>query len=263
MWNELRFALYAIKKNIQNSAELRTSFVMNIVGIAVNNIAFIILWTFFIQSVGVVNGWTTTDIVGLQGFVALNLGIVYSIAAGIRKFPETVSNGSFDRILLSPKHLLIRVATSSFGVSAVGDVLFGIICLGIYGFLIQVSLLQILFMCLLVIAATIIFFAVVVIISSISFLLTDPVDVAMGLSDLFITPSIFHGGVFQGATRFVFTFLVPSLLIGSIPVEIVRDISFQKLLLICVLAPIWLCLAVWIFHRGVRKYESANFMTFG
>ena len=81
---ELKFAIYAVKKNIQSSAELRTSFLMNIVGMGINNLAFIILWVFFVQSVGIIGGWTTADIIGLQGFVGLGFGIVFSVGSGIR-----------------------------------------------------------------------------------------------------------------------------------------------------------------------------------
>ncbi len=69
--NEIKFALYSIKKNIQSSAELRTSFLMNVFGMAINNTAFIILWGFFVNTVGKIGGWTVADIIGLQGFVAL------------------------------------------------------------------------------------------------------------------------------------------------------------------------------------------------
>ena len=73
---ELKFALYAIKKNIQSSAELRTSFLMNIVGMAINNTAFIFLWIFFVKSVGIIGGWTIYDIIALQGFTAVCFGII-------------------------------------------------------------------------------------------------------------------------------------------------------------------------------------------
>src|SRR3989344_4770904 len=107
MMKELYFALYAIKKNIQSSAELRTSFLMNIVGMSINNTAFIILWAFFVKSVGVIGGLTVADIVGLQGFVALCFGIVFSAGAGIRKLADYVATGTFDRFMLSPKNLLV------------------------------------------------------------------------------------------------------------------------------------------------------------
>ena len=157
MMKELRFALYAIKKNIQSSVELRTSFVMNIFGMAINNTAFIILWGFFVKSVGVIGGWTVADIIGLQGFVALCFGIVFSAGAGIRKLADYTASGAFDRFMLSPKNLLVRIATSSFGVSALGDIVFGIVCLGIYAFLIHASIYQILLIALLVLISTIVF----------------------------------------------------------------------------------------------------------
>ena len=81
MLKELKFALYAIKKNLENSAELRSSFLMNVFGMALNNIAFIFLWVFFVKSVGVVGGWTAYDIVGLQGFITFSGGFILSAGA--------------------------------------------------------------------------------------------------------------------------------------------------------------------------------------
>ena len=263
MMKELSFALYAIKKNIQSSAELRTSFLMNIVGMSVNNTAFIILWVFFVKSVGVIGGWTAADIIGLQGFVALCFGIVFSAGAGIRKLADYTASGAFDRFMLSPKNLLVRIATSTFGVSAIGDMVFGIVCLGIYAFLIHATIYQILLVVILVIISTIVFLAAAIAIYSTSFFFTDASSVTSSLFELFLTPSLFHGGAFQGVMRFIFTFAIPSLLIGALPVEIVRDISLEKLLLVSVLAVCWFAISIYIFNHAIKKYESSNFMTFG
>ena len=81
MMNDFRFALYSIKKNIQGSAELRSSFLLNVFGMALNDIAFIFLWTFFVHSVGTVGGWTSIDIVGLLGFSAFSYGAVLAVTA--------------------------------------------------------------------------------------------------------------------------------------------------------------------------------------
>ncbi len=263
MFKELHFALYAIKKNIVSSAELRTSFLLNVIGMTINNTAFIFLWIFFVQSVGEINGWSSADIVGLQGFAALSYGIVFSVAAGIRKMPDYVASGAFDRFMLAPKNILLRVATSSFSPSAVGDIVFGITCLSIYTVLIDAGFLQVLVGLILVICSAIIFLAMAIIIYSTSFYFIDAHNVSTGLFEIFLTPAMFHGGAFQGITRFVYTFLIPSLLIGSLPVEIVRDVSFSNVLLITILTAFWLFLAIIIFSKAVRRYESSNFMTFG
>lgn len=260
---ELKFALYAIKKNIQNNAGLKTSFLMNVFGMAINNTAFIIIWVSFVKTVGVINGWTASDIIGLMGFCTLSFGLVLSVGDGLRRMPEQVSTGIFDRFMLSPKNLIARIATSSFGSSAVGDVMFGIICLIFYGLLIKASLVQIFLILFLIFITTVIFFALVLIIFSTSFLFVDSGQMTDGIFNFFITPSIFNGGVFHGIMKFIFIFIIPALLLGTVPVEIVRDLSLSKFVLISILTVFWFIFSIKIFNLAVRKYESSNFMTFG
>ena len=260
---EINFAIYAIKKNIQSSAELRTSFWMNVFGMMINNVSFVLIWVFLIQTVGSIGGWSQADIFGLQGFVALVFGIVFSVGSGLREMPRLISGGRFDQFLISPKNLLIRIATSSFDASAVGDALFGVVCLVIYLTMISATISQIVMTLLLIIIALITFTGVTILIQSINFFFTDPEAVARSVFELFFTPSLFHGGAFQGTTRFVFTFLVPSLLIGTLPVEAITQTSFPKMMLLFVLSIFWFMISLFVFNRAVRRYESANFMTFG
>lgn len=263
MNKEIKFALYAIKKNIQNGAELRGSFLLNIFGMAINNIAFIFLWIYFIKSVGVIGGWTAPDIIGLQVFVSISYGLVFSCAMGIRKIPEYVSSGAFDRYLLSPKNLLIRIATASFNASAIGDLLYGLVCFAVYAILISITFYQFWMMLVLIIFAMIALLAMTILIGASSFFFTDPQAVTAGFFDLFFTPSMFHGGAFQGALRFVFTFIIPSLVIGTLPAEAVRSLSFSKLALVGILSFVWLFISIKFFNYAIKKYESTNFMTFG
>lgn len=260
---EIKFALYSIKKNFQSSAELRTSFLMNVIGMAINNTAFIFLWVYFIKAVGIIGGWTAYDIIGLQAFVAISYGLVLSGAYGLRKLPDCVASGSFDRFMLSPKNLLVRIATSAISTSALGDVVFGIICLIVYGLLIHITGFQIIILLYLLLLSTIVFLSLTILIGSISFLFTDASSVYSGIFELFFTPALFHGGAFQGAMRVIYTFIIPSLLIGTIPVEIIKNISISKIILITVLTVFWLILSIYFFKRSVKKYESSNFMTFG
>ncbi|PKL72306.1 hypothetical protein CVV26_02205 [Candidatus Kuenenbacteria bacterium HGW-Kuenenbacteria-1] len=260
---ELYFAFYAIKKNIQNNLELRASFLASAFGMIINDLAFILLWAFFVKSVGIIGGWTVADIICLQGFVALCFGFIFSVGLGIPKLPDYVASGAFDRFMLSPKNLLIRTATSAFSVPAIGDIIFGITCLSIYSFLIHASIYQILLLILLIIISIIVFLSIVIIIYSISFFFVDADSIAKSLFELFFNPAMFHGGAFQGIMRFIFTFIIPSLLIGTLPVEIVKNISLDKLLLISILAIFWFILSIKIFYFAVKKYESSNFMTFG
>jgi ABC-2 type transport system permease protein len=263
MKNEIKFAFYAIKKNIQSNAELRTSFLMNVFGMAINNIAFVFLWIYFVKSVGVIGGWTTYDIVALNGFAALSYGVIVSIFYGMKRLPEYVLSGSFDQFMLSPKNIILRIATAAFGPSALGDVLFGAICLGVYGFIMQITFLQIIYIFAFVVFGSIVFFSMSLIINSLSFYFIDATSIIDGVFQFFFTPTLFHGGAFHGLIRFFFTFVVPSLLIAAVPVETVKNLSFSKFIMIGALSLSWLFLGIFIFKRAVRKYESSNFMSFG
>ncbi len=263
MIKEIKFALYVIKKNIQSSIELRSSFLLNVFGMAINDTAFIILWVYFVKSVGVVGGWTTYDIIGMLGISALTFGIVYTTCYGLFKLPDNVASGSFDRFMLSPKNILIRTATSAIEVAAVGDMLFGIICICIYGFLIHITLMQMILILILIFFTSIVFLSFMIIIYSLSFYFIDANVITNGIFQLFNTPTLFHGGAFQGALRFVFTFIIPSLLISAIPLETIKNTSYRSLFMIIILSFVWLFIAIKFFNISIKKYESSNFMTFG
>ena len=118
-------------------------------------------------------------------------------------------------------------------------------------------------MLVLVVLATIANLAISIIVGASSFFFMDPEAITKGFFDLFFAPSLFHGGAFQGALRFVFTFIIPSLVIGTLPVEAVRNMSLGKLALVAILAFVWFFIALRFFRYAVKKYESSNFMTFG
>lgn len=262
MWKELRFGLFCIKKNIQSSAELRTSFLINVIGMMINNVSFLVIWMFFAQAVGIVGGWTAYDMVGLMGFNTFAYGTILSVLGGIRKLPEYVTNGSFDRFLLSPKNVLLRVATSHLFVSAIGDVLFGCMCLIIYAIHIQATIYQLVWACILVGITLAVFFSMALLSSLLAFAFTDAESMMRTAFEVFFTPSMFHGGAFQGATRAFFIFVIPSLLIGALPVEALRDFDVQKLALMACIATVWCVVSIWLFYRGIRRYESSSLMGF-
>lgn len=262
MKKEIIFALYSIKKNIISSAELRVSFLLNIVGMVINNMSFVIIWGFLINTVGNIGGWDFASVLGLQGFTAIAFGVLFGFCFGIVNMPKLIQNGSFDQFLLSPKNVLVRVATSSFNPSALGDIVFGIMCFITYGYIAQITLLQSVLLIVLSFFAVLVFSGIMIITHSLSFYFSESDSVVRGIFDFFFTPALFHGGAFQGKLRFFFTFIVPSLVVGTLPIEAVVGLSTKTMLLAVVISSFWFLLSIWFFNRSVKRYESANFITF-
>lgn len=261
--SDVKFAILNIKKNFDNAKELKSSFITSIIGMCINNIAFIVIWYYFSKVVGTLNGWTANDIFGLYAFNGIAYGLVDTFFHGVNNIPSYISTGSFDKYLVTPKNTLLKVVTSSISTSAIGDLSFGIICFIIFAFISKLTLFQILISIFIMILISIIYFAFVLICMSISFYFMDGENISGGLSGMFLSTSMYHGGAFTGVLRIIFTFVMPSLFIGVIPVEVIKDISLINICFIILITIFWFKLAVMFFNKSLKKYESNNFFGFG
>lgn len=259
----IRYALLNIKLNIKNAKELKSSFLMTVFGMALNNISFLILWYYFGKTVGELNGWTAVDMFGLYGFTVTSYGMVSSVLAGITDIPKFISLGTMDRFLTTPKNILLKIATSKINTSAFGDLLFGVTCFIIYWVSVKLTLVQLLLSLLLMIICAIITITFTLFSMSVSFYLMEGENVSMGIFGMFLGNSTYHGGAFVGFLRAFFMFVVPSLLVGAIPVEIVKSFDIAKLVLLIILTIFWSVFSVWFFYKSLKRYESTNFFGFG
>ena len=98
---------------------------------------------------------------------------------------------------------------------------------------------------------------------SISFYLMDGENVSSGLTNIFVSNSLYHGGAFTGILRFVFIFIIPSLLLGTIPVEIIKTLSLSKFIIITICTIIWLYFSIKFFYKSLKKYNSNSLFGFG
>lgn len=259
----IKLGILNIRKNIKNEKELKSSFIISIIGMAINNISFLILWYYFGKSVGVLNGWGPVDIFGLYGFGTTSYGIVVSLFAGMFEIPTYITTGNFDKYLLTPKNILLKVSTSKISTSAFGDLVFGVTCFIVFAVVNKLTIPKIMLSILLVIISSIIFYSFSLICMSISFYLMDGHNISEGLYGMFLSNSLYHGGAFTGVLRFIFIFIMPSLLLGAVPVEIIKTLSIQTLIMIIILSIIWFILSITFFYKSLKKYESNNLFGFG
>jgi ABC-2 type transport system permease protein len=261
--NELKFIYRALGFNIANAAELRTSFLMLAVGMLLTNTSFIIIWSLFANAVGELNGWTFVDVVLLQGITSLCYGFFFTLCAGVGDLPKILLSGSFDKFLVTPKSVLVRLMTSKLSPQAVGDILFGILCYAFYLASVGLTVGTFLTLVFANVIACIAMVGISVAIFSVALYVYDGQNATDSLFQLFFSPAIMHGGAFAGWTRTFFTFVVPSLVVGTIPTEMVDSFTWHEFVLLTGLSIAWLAIGVGVFYRGLRRYESGNTQAFG
>lgn len=259
----IRLALLNIRKNIRNEKELKVSFIITVIGMAINNIAFLVIWYYFGKTIGELNGWSPMDVFGLYGYGTTVYGIVVSVFSGILDIPTYITTGNFDKYLLTPKNILVKVTTSKIHTSAFGDLLFGITCFIVFACNIKMNLLQGLLSIVLIILGSMMFYSFALFAMSISFYLMDGHNVSQGIYNIFVSNSLYHGGAFTGVLRFIFIYMVPALLIGAVPVEIIKNFSVTNLITLILVTIVWFIFSIMFFYKSLRRYESNNMFGFG
>ena len=247
-----------IKINLVAAAELRLSFLMQVVGMIVNNVSFVVVWLLFFNAFGTINGWSGKEVIGLQGFLAVAFGIAFSFFAGSRDLDSFINNGTFDSILLTPRNLYLRILTATATTSAIGDAIFGIVLSGIYIYTAHLSLTQVFLLASLVPPVVTIFINFALITSCIGFYMPDSTQLSRDAFEIMLGPSLYPSGMYQGIIRFVFLVIVPSIAVGGLPIEAVANLDIFKVGIVWILAAAWFLIALFVLRHGVRRYESAN-----
>lgn len=259
IFSELAVARITWLTNLRAAMELRAAFVLQIFGMMLNNMSFIILWLLFFHAVGSVNGWDGYDAVAMIGFGMLSFGCTFGFAAGSGWLPRYVEQGTFDEFLLSPRNLYVRVATSRFDVFAIGDALLGTIIVLLYCAH-EGSFALLPWLLVLLPPAMMVTLSMSMTAALAAFFFPDANAMSQSLVKMFLTPSIYPSVVFPSGAKFFFTFIIPSLVIGGLPIEAVKTLDWRTGITIWAVGIGWLLISVLAFYRAVRRYESGNYL---
>lgn len=256
-----RFAAYVsltwemVRSSLLSAMEYRVSFLIQVVGMIVNDIALIGVWVIFFQRFPSIGGWGFQDTVLLFALSTVSFSLVMIFGAGIVQLAKTIVRGELDYYLSFPKNVLWHVSTSKTDVSAVGDLIFGII---IFFFSGAISLEKAgLFLCMAVLSG-IIFFNCIVISQSLAFFVGNFEDAADHFFDALLGFSIYPQTAFYGALKVVMLTIVPAFFMVTLPIQLIRHFDLVFFLILVLFTILSSAAAVTIFSRGLRKYESGN-----
>ncbi|MEK7632618.1 MAG: ABC-2 family transporter protein [Patescibacteria group bacterium] len=256
--HEWAVAVLSWRTNLRAALENRIAFGLQVFGMMINDSAFVAVWAIFFTTFGTVNGWDVWDSVGLLGFGTITFGLAFAFFGGAPWINKYVADASFDGILLSPNTVLWRVLTSKTDVAALGDAVFGLILLVLYAVKIQATPEMIGMMFLAIIPGAAITVAMSILSQLPAFFLLDGDSIAMSLYKSFLSPSLYPSALYSDAARIFYTVVIPSILVGGIPVEIVRSQNWLFLLGLWIAALVWVAIAILAFYTCLKKYESGN-----
>lgn len=249
-----KYFSYCVKCNVTQAISNKKSFVIQSLFMFLNNFIWLAFWfiLFYNSEGGNINGVTINDIIYLWSAPTLSFGLCYFLFGGVEDISYKVANKEIDNELTKPKHSLISLITSSAKLSAVGDIMYGLV-LGIFA----VNFNPIKYIWLIVISfiGTIGLLGINIFIQSLSFWLGDISKSARTYTmNLLITLTIYPEGMFKGIIKILMYTLIPAMYLAHIPIAIVRNFDLKLLLLEIIAVTTLMILGVMLYNKGLKKY---------
>lgn len=251
----LRFLKSALMANFKLSMAWRIAFFVNILLVIVKQSLFLITWNFFFEKYELIQGWSFSDMLLMYGIVSFSIGFVELFFYGLRDLPRMVETNQLDTYLLQPKSLILNIAMSRGDMAAIGEILLGVMLIGYSGYLANSS-----FLVLTILPMGVVFiFSLYLYLSSIAFFIKNSNHF---IRELYSNANIIAtqpNSAYRGTFRlFTLTFL-PTAYISFFPVEFIRTIAFNCLIIAYLGTLSFLLVAIWIFKKGLKRYESGSF----
>lgn len=251
----LRFVAHYFTANFQGALEYRVSFISQVFAMLINDLIWLIFWLAYFSSFPLVAGWGRTEIVTLWAVVAVAFGVATTLCGATFRLAGMITRGELDFYLALPKPPLLHMLISRMDLTAPGDVLFGIL---VYWLLVHPSLQQVVLFALFTLTGAIIYVGFGVITQSLAFWLGNAEGLGQQLFNALIGFSTYPTVIFHGLIKALLFTVIPAGFIAYVPVQLLRTFSWPMLGELLLFTAAIAGAAVFVFHAGLRRYESGN-----
>lgn len=246
-----------IKMNLAAALEYRASLVSQVMGMFINDILWVLFWVLYFTKFPVLRGWTLEDVLVLWAVVATSFGLVMGLSYNAIRIPQLVVQGQLDYYLALPKNVLLHLLVSQIRLVNLGDLLFGPMLLVV---MVKLTWSKVLIFAIASLLGAMVLLGFFIMAGSLAFYLGNADAISAQLVNAVLHFATYPTSIFSGGVKFVLFTLIPAGFVSTLPVELVRAFSWLKFLQLLGGAVAFLGLAVWVFHRGLRRYESGNLM---
>jgi len=237
---------------IRTSLMDRTNFLLNALGMVLNDVFFLALWYMFFAGFRQVGGWGLHDVALLLGLVMVVVGLSGVFFGGYRDMAATILRGEIDALLTQPKSVLARLLARESIATAWGDLAMGIWMLCTFAVLSWRDLPAVV---LGVACGTTVYVASAVVYASLAFRFAGARSFARDLTDFMLLFSSYPGSIYSGATKIAAYTLLPAGFVVLAPVAFLRAPSAATLAIMIGSALLYAGIAMLLFHLGLGRYR--------
>jgi ABC-2 type transport system permease protein len=252
---ELKFLLAVWKANLLSTMEYRAAFLSQAVGMMLNDFMYFVIWIIFFDRFKDVRGWELSDMYLTYGVLASSFGVVSLLFGNAFNLSDIISKGRLDYYLSFPRPVLLHAVASRMIASGMGDFTYGFISYGLSGSFTWDGLLRFILATLL---AAVVFAAFLILIQSLAFWLGIMSNLSALALNAMLTFGIYPITLFDNYAKLILFTIIPAALMGAVPAEFVRAFTWQTLAELLAGAVAFLFIAIAVFRRGLKRYESGS-----
>ncbi len=255
--SQAKVIFLSVKYNIMREMTNHVTFTANILFMMLNNAIFIIQWLILFQLRDKIGGYGIREVLVLWGLAASTFGLAHIFFNRAFHLPDLIINGKLDSFLVQPKNVLLGVITSGTSTSAIGDLLYGYVLLCIFHF----SPVNLILFTVLTATGGVILTSFAVITGSLSFWIVKGDMLSNNLIGAMVNMSTYPDGIFKGAVRLLLYSVIPVGLTVYLPIRLIISFRIRYLLIILAFTVFIVCLAFFVFYKGLKRYSSSNLMS--
>jgi ABC-2 type transport system permease protein len=253
----IRLVATYTRLNLKAQLEYRGAFASQVAAMFVNDGMWVVFWMFFFTRFPVLRGWALVDVMTLWAVVAAGFGIAYGVMGNAHQLASLITHGELDLWLFLPRPVLPHLLVGRSIATAWGDAAFGYV---VYFALVRPDLTHMALFVLLTFIVAVAFVGLGVMTGSLAFYMGNASALSEQWKFAVITFATYPPTLFDGVVKVLLFTVVPAAFVSYIPVETLRTLSAWHLLSAVGGALALLAGGVWMFYRGLRRYESGNLM---
>ncbi len=247
------FFLHLLRTSIRASISQRGAFLLESVLMVGNNLIFISMWWLFFRQFQDINGWNMTDMLVLNAVGIGSYGLSQICFGGAKQIGKAILGGDLDPFMTQPKNLLLHLMGSKSAAKGWGHLMTTAALIYLGGWAEGIPLI-----CLSVFCGCLVFAAIIVIAHSMTFWLGPVESLSRKYCDALFLFVIYPSNIYSGVLQLVMFTVIPAGIIGYLPVELMREFSWWKVVLLVASSLSFFGLAFVVFHQGLKRYESGN-----
>ena len=208
-----------------------------------------------------VAGWSKYEMMLLVGTSLLVqrflMGFFWS---SLFEMGRNIRSGNFDFFLAQPGNVLFMASTRKLDPDSLLNslVAMGVVAYSAHQLNLHPSLLQLAVYALMIVCGIVIHYSILVITISLAFWLTS----VQGIESSYFTLSEFSRlprAAFKGIGSLLFVWFLPVVVVSNAPAEtLLRGFHPTWALGLLAATGVWFATALFVFHRGLRRYSSAS-----